>query len=245
MEPLILCIETSTRQCSVALGRGAKLIGHAAESNETYIHAERLLPLIDEVLSDAKESRTSLNAVVISAGPGSYTGLRIGTATAKGLCHALGIPLIAIDTLELLARQAVRTGLPGNELCVTVLDARREEVFTATYACVEGSTDQLEPTRAVILDEQPFEKAFPKAVQFAQACVIGDAVKKTARALSPHFPAWTFHTCYPDAQDALIPGFEAFNRQSFADVAYFEPQYLKDFIAGKAKDPFGLRSNPA
>lgn len=240
---LILAIETASLACSVALFEGEKVIAHRHDIGPSYVHAERLLPFIDEVLRDAGIASKDLSAIAVSAGPGSYTGLRIGVATAKGLCHALEIPLIATDTLESLAFQASRMTSHQPDAVVAVLDARRDEVYTATYAPTAAGWTLVEPTRALILEPRvDLDELFPFAANHSNTLVIGDAAQKTQRLLGSLTDSWTFIEGHPNAMDTCVPAALRYVNRQFEDLAYFEPRYLKEFIAGKPRDPLGLRN---
>ena len=241
--PLILAIETATLACSVAVFEGEKVIAHRHDIGPSYVHAERLLPFIDDVLRDAGIASKELSAIAVSAGPGSYTGLRIGVATAKGLCHALEIPLIATDTLESLAFQASRMTTRPPDAVVAVLDARRDEVYTATYAPNGSGWTVVEPTRALILEPHVgLDHLFPFAANHSHVVVIGDAAQKTQRLLSSLTDSWSFIEGHPNAMDTCAPATRRFVHREFEDLAYFEPRYLKEFIAGTPRDPLGLRN---
>lgn len=244
MGGLVLSIETATLACSVALFEDQKILGRISEVSHAYIHAESLLPLIDQIIKDHGKTRNQLTAVAVSSGPGSYTGLRIGVSTAKGICHALNIPLIPVGSLESLAHQAVRSNEGPWDVILTVLDARRDEVFTATFIPASDGSFTSGEVRALVLD-QPLPELFPKACDLPRVCVIGDAAEKTQTLLGERVAHWTFIQCYPDAQDAWKPALSAIKDRAFADVAYFEPRYLKEFIAGKPRDLLGLRSRSA
>ncbi len=242
--PLFLSIETAGHACSVALLSGRKTTESRHEVKASYIHAERLLPLIDEVLEAAGKTPKDLNAIIVSAGPGSYTGLRIGVSTGKGLCHALRIPLIAMDTLESLSVQARQISTTSWDAIVCVLDARRDEVYTATFAPLSNEWTKVQPTRALVIDSTaPLEQLFPDAAQGKNVVVIGDAAQKTQRLLGEKARLWTFLEEHPRAVDAGPSAEIKFAAKEFEDVAYFEPLYLKEFIAGTPKDPLGLRQN--
>ena len=241
--PLILAIETATLACSVAVFEGEKVIAHRHDIGPSYVHAERLLPFIDHVLRDAGIASKELSAIAVSAGPGSYTGLRIGVATAKGLCHALEIPLIATDTLESLAFQASRMTTRTPDAVVAVLDARRDEVYTATYAPNGSGWTVVEPTRALILEPHVgLDLLFPFAASHSHVVVIGDAAQKTQRLLSSLTDSWSFIEGHPNAMDTCAPVTRRFANREFENLAYFEPRYLKEFIAGTPRDPLGLRN---
>ena len=241
-KPLILSIETASLACSVALFQGEEPIAHRHEVDATYIHAERLLPLIDQVLVEAGKTHQDLQSVVVSAGPGSYTGLRIGVATAKGLCHALGIPLIAMDTLESLSYQAKRLVAEPCDAIICVLDARRDEVYTATFGSTGANWSKVSSTRALVLEAgASLQQLFPYAAQGKKVVVIGDAAWKTKDLLGEPASDWTFIQEYPQALDAGTSAALKYASKDFEDVAYFEPRYLKEFIAGTPRDPLGLR----
>lgn len=232
----VCVIETSTKRCSVAVFEGTECVAHRAERDaERHVHAEQLMPLVDAVLSDAGWKPRDLDAVAVSAGPGSYTGLRIGVSTAKGICHALGIPLLALDTLALVAQgAATEVEAAGDDVAVwPVLDARRLEVYTRPFRVIQGEWQAEGPVAAVDLRE-----AVPAGSGLAAPALVcvGDAAGKVeAMGLRSHA---VFVECEPDAALAgtLLEGAEA------VDLAYFEPRYLKEFQAGAPKDPLGLRA---
>lgn len=242
--PLILSIETAALACSAALFKGGEAIGSKHDVESSYVHAERLLPLIHEVLEETAQTKEDLSAVIVSEGPGSYTGLRIGVATAKGLCNALRIPLISMDTLESLSVQARRLKNESWDAIICVLDARRDEVYTATFGSTSNRWKKVQETRALVIDpETPFEKLFPFAANCQKVIVIGDAAQKTKRLMGESANHWTFIEAHPNALDAGHTAVKKMSTQAFEDVAYFEPKYLKEFIAGKPRDPFGLRQH--
>lgn len=247
MNPLILGIETSTLSCSVALFSASGI--HFAEqfSEERHVHASRLLPLIDRALSETGHTVSDLAAVAVCAGPGSYTGLRIGVSTAKGLCHAKNLPLIAVNSLEIQAYGVFkRTGNSGfvPTTVVAVMDARRDEVYTQTFRLEGDRVVPLDATRALVLEEHiPLNQLFPQAA--ADTVVIGDAALKTQSLLGDRGASWTYLEAFPEAQWLATPSLHAFSQRMFEDVAYFEPRYLKEFQAGMPKDPLGLRKSVA
>ena len=232
MSRRVLVIETSTKRCSVAAFVGSECLAQRAERDDArHLHAERLMPLVDAVVADAGWTPQSLEAVAVSAGPGSYTGLRIGVSTAKGVCHALGIPLLALDTLELLAHGAE---LEGSDVAVwPVLDARRLEVYVRPFRVTDGAWTVEGPAAAVDLRE-----AVPagSGLEAPALVCIGDAAAKVeALALRSYA---TYIACEPDAARAGA----LLERAEPVDLAYFEPRYLKEFQAGAPKDPLGLRA---
>ena len=218
MSEKILMIETSTECCSVALSDGAQIV--AARINETpRQHASQLAPYIQEVLQEGGLTARGLDAVAVSEGPGSYTGLRVGVSTAKGLCFGAGKPLLGIDTLQILAGQA-----EGRfDWIVAMIDARRMEVYAAPFDC---SGNKLDETRAIILDADSFHEE----LESGTVLFIGTGVEKF-RQICPH-PNAIFRECYPLATAMVQPALAALQKKEFKDVAYFEPFYLKVFVAG-------------
>ncbi len=219
----ILNIETATTNCSVSLSKEGETFVLKEDYNNNYSHAERLHVYIDEVLKEANISIKDLHAVAISKGPGSYTGLRIGVSAAKGLCYALNIPLIAIPTLEVLAQQINEK----HAVIVPMLDARRMEVYSAVF---DANYNQIRETQAEILDESSF-KAYLDA---GNVFFIGSGVEKTKHLIN-HSNAVFIEDKLPSANDMSKLAFEKYKKSDIEDVAYFEPYYLKDFIAIKSK----------
>jgi len=219
---LILNIETATKTCSVALSKGGKLLS-ARETNEVNSHSSVITLFIDEVIKEAGLEVSSLDAVAVSKGPGSYTGLRIGVSTAKGLCFALDIPLISINTLQSLALQVNAE----KEAIIPMLDARRMEVYSAVF---DMGYNQIRETEAQILDETSFQNYLEDdSVYF-----IGDGVPKTKELIS-HPNAIFIDDKLPSANEMGMLAFQKFNQDDFENSAYFEPFYLKDFVANKKK----------
>lgn len=218
----ILSIETATTNCSVSLSRKGKTLVLKEDNSKNYSHAENLHVFIDAVLKEAGITANHLDAIAISKGPGSYTGLRIGVSAAKGLCFALDVPLIAVATLENLAHQVI-----CNEgVIVPMLDARRLEVYTATF---DSQYNDMRPTEAKILDENAFaEQLLQGTIHF-----IGNGVEKT-KALISHKNAIFIEDKLPSANQMSLLAFNKFKQNDFEDVAYFEPFYLKDFVALKS-----------
>ena len=220
---LILSIETSTTNCSVSLSKNGKLLVVKEDYDKNYSHAERLHVYINDVLKYAKVSAKDIDAVAISKGPGSYTGLRIGVSAAKGLCYALDIPLISIPTLESLAHQVTT----NNGVIVSMLDARRLEVYSAVF---DSNYQQIRETIAEILNED----SFSKYLQNGDVYFIGNGVEKTKRLIS-HQKAIYIDDKLPSAKELGNIAFNKYKISDFEDVAYFEPYYLKDFVAIKPK----------
>ena len=220
----ILNIETSTTNCSVSLSKEGETLFLKEDYNDNYSHAERLHVYIDDVLKQAKISLTNLEAIAVSKGPGSYTGLRIGVSAAKGLCYALNKPLISISTLEALVHQInVEDGV-----IVPMLDARRMEVYSAVF---NSEHKQIRDIEAQVLDEN----SFTKYLEIGKVYFIGNGVEKT-KTLINHSNAVFVENKLPSANEMGLLAFTKYKINDTEDVAYFEPYYLKDFIALKSKD---------
>ena len=219
----ILNIETSTTNCSVALSNSGVLVGLKEDNNSEYSHAERLHVYIDEVLKTAKVTIDQLEAIAISKGPGSYTGLRIGVSAAKGLCYALNIPLISVPTLEALAHQVEEPKGP----VIAMLDARRMEVYSAIY---DLQYAQIRPTEAEVLTSESYNEL----LELSPVYFIGNGVAKTKDIIT-HTNAQFIEDKLPSAKQMCALSYDKFNKNDFEDVAYFEPFYLKDFIAIPSK----------
>ncbi len=220
---LILNIETATQVCSVGLSRDGKTIA-IRESHEKNIHASLVSVFSEEVLKEAGKSMKDLDAVAVSMGPGSYTGLRIGVSTAKGFCYALDIPLIAVPTLQSMALGAASSFDDTEAVYCPMIDARRMEVYTALY---DHNNTETRKTEALIVEEDSFDKE----VSGNSLYFFGDGADKCRELLEPKGLKYLegFH---PSSEYLGIISAEKFNRQDFEDLAYFEPFYLKDFIAG-------------
>jgi tRNA threonylcarbamoyladenosine biosynthesis protein TsaB len=218
--PFILCIETSARNCSVALFKNAECISFKEETGDGYIHAESLHLFIADTLRQANCTFDNIDAIAVSSGPGSYTGLRIGVAAAKGLCFARTIPLISIDTLTMLAHRAMEES-PGFDEYVPMIDARRLEVYTCRF---DSRGQALEEVYAV----QPEGDYFSSNSGRTLFC--GDGCGKFSHYNSAEN---TFNSLLvPSAKWMGRMALTAWESKSFADLAYFEPFYLKDFIPG-------------
>ncbi len=222
----ILNIETSTAVCSAALAKDGKIIA-VQESSLPNVHAEKLTAFIDSLLKEAALPYSSIDAIAIGTGPGSYTGLRIGTSTAKGLAYSLDKPMIAIPTLKAMALATADILKRKDIYYCSLIDARRLEVYCAIYT-FEGN--EIMPVEAKILDENSFEDILNNTpIAFA-----GDGMPKLKK-LSAHNSAqriWA-DEIYASAKNMVTLSEEAFREKQFADVAYYEPFYLKDFVAGK------------
>jgi tRNA threonylcarbamoyladenosine biosynthesis protein TsaB len=216
----ILCIETSTTNCSVAIAVDGELKTIREENNQQYSHAEKLHVFIEEVLNNANLDKSRLNAVAVSKGPGSYTGLRIGVSAAKGLCFALDIPLISTFTLEVLVQQVVC------EDCyiIPLLDARRMEVYSAVF---NSEKKQIRETKAEILDENSFSDYLNER----KTIFIGDGSNKF-ESLCKHENAVFHKDAIPSSAEMAAMAEAKYKISDFENVAYFEPFYLKEFILG-------------
>jgi tRNA threonylcarbamoyladenosine biosynthesis protein TsaB len=218
---LILQLETATQVCSAALSQNGKTIA-IKERQAVNIHAGSLTIFIQEVMADAGFSYTDLDAISVSKGPGSYTGLRIGVSTAKGLCFALDKPLIAIGTLTMMASGFRKANPTFNGLVCPMIDARRMEVFTAVF---NSSFEIVEPVSAKIVDDQSYEDLLNKGTMM----FIGDGAEKCKAAIT-HDNARFSNENFNSAGNMSELSFEAFSKGDFEDLAYFEPFYLKDFV---------------
>jgi tRNA threonylcarbamoyladenosine biosynthesis protein TsaB len=228
MEKFIL-IETSTDACSVALAEGDKIIS-SDYVQEFKAHARLLVPMIEKILQDASISLKDCSAVAVSEGPGSYTGLRVGVSSAKGICFGANIPLVSVPTLDVLAQMGLEKVTSDNAAIVPMLDARRMEVYTAVY---DNNAYRLSDVRAEILDENSFSDLFDK---YDQVIFIGDGAQKFESCLNEIKRSKSIISeCRPDARYMALPAMAAYNKKEFKDIAYFEPFYLKDFVAGVSK----------
>lgn len=225
----ILSIETSTSICSVALHERGVLLA-LAEIKESGAHAEKLLGLVDEVFENSGLSFGDLDAVAVSQGPGSYTGLRIGVSTAKGIAYALEIPLIGINTLQAMAASQP---LNQGEFVVAVLDARRKEVYTQTFG---DSLQELSPIEAVVLEEGVFGSILEKG----RVYFVGDGVEKVKEEVkNPNALFIADWAISLSAKNMGALASEKYARQEWEDLAYFVPNYLKEFKALQStKNPF-------
>lgn len=217
----LLNLETSTKNCSVAISRNGDLLCLCEEHEEQYGHSEKLHQFVNWALEGAGISLNEINAVCVSKGPGSYTGLRIGVSAAKGFCFALDIPLLSLNSLEILAQSQIDNGF---DLIIPMIDARRMEVYTAVF---DRNGKQISEIEAKILDETSFQELADKKIVF-----VGDGVAKSKSILN--LPKAEFiENIHPSGKNMIHLAEEKFKKKEFEDVAYFEPFYLKEFIAGK------------
>ncbi len=217
---IILCLETATTNCSVAIAIDGEIKAIREENNQKFSHAEKLHVFIDEVLKEANIDKKKLDAVAVSKGPGSYTGLRIGVSAAKGLCFALDIPLISTFTLEVLAQQV------QCEDCVIIplLDARRMEVYSAVF---NSDKRQIRETKAEILNEN----SFIDFLEEGKTIFLGDGAIKF-EAICKNENAIFQNDFFPSSADMACLGEAKFKISDTENVAYFEPFYLKEFMLG-------------
>ena len=213
----ILNLETATKNCSVSISGDGKTLALKELSEEQFNHAEKLHVFIVDILSELQLSLQDLKAVAVSKGPGSYTGLRIGVSAAKGLCFALDIPLIAVETLAILAGQLHIT--PG--AIVPMIDARRMEVFTQVFNVQKQAIS--EPYALIVTQDSLKELG-------DEIHLLGDGASKCKEVLNSSRFVYHDEMKYPSANEMSRLSFEKYKQKDFADVAYFEPYYLKDFM---------------
>ena len=216
----IILIETSTALCSVALAEGGVVTAYR-ESSAPKAHASLTAVFIQELLSERELTLADCDAVCVSMGPGSYTGLRVGVSTAKGLCFGSGKPLLAVGTLDTLVAQAASDA----RFIIPMVDARRMEVYTAVFE----NGRQITETAPAIIDEN----SFAEYLEQGPCLFIGDGAGKCADVIK--HPNATFCQCWPKASAMLAPALAAYKEKRFEDVAYFEPFYLKEFVATVSK----------
>ena len=232
----IILIETSTALCSVALAEDGAVTAYR-ESSAPKAHASLTAVFVQEVLQERGLNLSDCDAVCVSKGPGSYTGLRVGVSTAKGLCFGSGLPLIAVGTLDTLVAQA--TG--EYKYIIPMIDARRMEVYSAVFEQHVTSDQnviarreatwqsQITETSPVIVDET----SFTEYLEQGPCLFIGDGAGKCADVIK--HPNAHFCQCNPKASAMLSPALDVLNEKRFEDVAYFEPFYLKEFVATVSK----------
>lgn len=213
----ILNIETATKNCSVSIANDGKTLVFKEMAEQGYSHAEKLHVFIEDVLREAGLKFKDLTAIAVSQGPGSYTGLRIGVSAAKGLAFALNIPLIAVDTLTVLAAQAK----VSDGLIVPMIDARRMEVYSAIF---DSNLRKIREVQAEIITEISFSEIDSK-IYFA-----GDCLEKCKTVLAKDNFVFLEQIVYPSAREMSALSYSSYEKSDTVDVAYFEPYYLKDFM---------------
>ena len=224
MNPLLLHIETATEICSVALTKGEQVLA-TLKSDKGNSHTENLFPFIEKVFKESNRSINELDAVVLSIGPGSYTGLRIGASAAKGICYALNLPLIGISTLQSIVFGAMNLINEENILYCPMIDAKRMEVYTAFFNDKGKIITEVENK---IIDEQSFVTELKNNI----IVFCGNGMPKS-KSLIQHKNARFVETTLL-ADNMPKPALEKYKNNQFEDVAYFEPYYLKEYVAKKS-----------
>lgn len=224
---IILNIETATKNCSVSLSEDGNILALAELNEGQFSHAEKLHAFILDVLKQSENTMQNIDAVAVSKGPGSYTGLRIGVSAAKGLCFALDKPLISVSTLASLA---MAINVNEQAYIIPLLDARRMEVY---YSVFDEQYREIKKTRAEIIDGHSFAEFLDQRKVY----FLGDGALKCKEVIQ-HKNAVFLDNYYPSAKEMIKISTEKFSNKAFEDVAYFEPFYLKDFVAGKPKKLF-------
>ena len=219
----ILHIETSTKNCSVSIAKSGELISLKEINNGAYSHSEMLHPLIKEALLESKLTIKEIEAIAVGKGPGSYTGLRIGISAAKGLCFANDIPLISINSLEILAHSTTI----DKGYIIPRIDARRMEVYSAIY---DESYTLIRETKADIIDEH----SFYDELQNHTVYFLGDGTEKCKETIV-HKNAVFIKNAFPSAKEMTQLSYDKYKENKTEDIAYFEPFYLKNFVATQEK----------
>jgi tRNA threonylcarbamoyladenosine biosynthesis protein TsaB len=218
----ILNLETATKNCSVSISQNGQTILCKEMADAGYSHAEKLHVFIEDCIKESNISFIDLSAIAVSQGPGSYTGLRIGVSAAKGLCFALDLPLIAVDTLQVLASKlSISVGV-----IIPMIDARRMEVYSAIF---NAKYEKVREVQAEILIENSFEQ-ISESIHF-----VGDCAEKAKTVLTKSNFIFHEEIIYPSANEMSELSYKKFQENNFEDVAYFEPYYLKDFMATVSK----------
>ena len=218
----ILNLETATKNCSVSISQNGQTILCKEMAEAGYSHAEKLHVFIEECIKESNITFKDLSAIAVSQGPGSYTGLRIGVSAAKGLCFALDLPLIAVDTLQVLASKlSISDGV-----IIPMIDARRMEVYSAIF---NSKLEKIREVQAEILTESSFEE-ISETIHF-----VGDCAEKAKTVLTKSNFIFHEEIIYPSANEMSELSYKKFQENKLEDVAYFEPYYLKDFMASVSK----------
>lgn len=219
----ILNIETATKNCSVSIARNGELLVLKELNDGNYSHAEKLHPFIQDILQEASIEKKDIDAIAVSKGPGSYTGLRIGVSAAKGLCFAFEKPLISLETLTSLAHSIE----VENGVVVPMLDARRMEVYAAVY---NKDYNQIREIKAEIIDEN----SFLDYLNEGKVYFLGDGAEKCKEVIT-HENAVFIDGKFPSAKEMAQLSYDKYKKNDIEDVAYFEPFYLKDFVVTPQK----------
>ncbi|HSQ47171.1 MAG TPA: tRNA (adenosine(37)-N6)-threonylcarbamoyltransferase complex dimerization subunit type 1 TsaB [Lutibacter sp.] len=220
---LILNIETATKNCSVSIAEEGKTIALKELNDGNYSHAEKLHKLIEQVVLEAKISLSDLKAIAVSKGPGSYTGLRIGVSAAKGLCFALDLPLISVNTLQSLALSvSIDKGYK-----IPLLDARRMEVYSQVFS---EKNEKIREVYADIIDSD----SFSDFLNTEKVYFFGDGAEKCKEIITYKKAVFIDHI-FPSAKEMSVLSYQKYGNNEFEDVAYFEPFYLKEFLGEMPK----------
>ncbi len=220
---MILNIETATKNCSVSISKEGKTIALKELNDGNYSHAEKLHKLIEQVALEAKIDLSDLKAIAVSKGPGSYTGLRIGVSAVKGLCFALDLPMISVNTLQSLALSvSIDKGYK-----IPLLDARRMEVYSQVF---NDKNEKIRDVHAEIIDSD----SFSEFLNADKVYFFGDGAEKCKEIIT-HKNAVFIDNKFPSAKEMSVISYEKYRNNCFEDVAYFEPFYLKEFIGGISK----------
>jgi len=222
--PLILNIETATKNCSVSLVNKGELLAVKELNDDSYSHSENLHVFIEEVLKLANRSFAEIDAIAVSKGPGSYTGLRIGVSAAKGLCFSLNKPLISISTLASLANSI---SVENGSVIISLIDARRMEVYSAVF---DSYYNQIRQVKAEVIDSTSFLAFLEKG----EVYFLGDGADK-CKDIIKHKNAIFLDNYFPSAKQMAKLSYAKYKKNDIEDVAYFEPFYLKDFFITKSK----------
>ncbi len=220
----ILNIETATKNCSVSLSDNNKIIAIKELNDGQYSHAEKLHVFIEDILKETDKSVQDLDAIAVSKGPGSFTGLRIGVSAAKGFCYALDIPLIAVSTLASLAHTIT---VEKDAVIVPMLDARRMEVYSAVF---DSAYHEIREIRAEVIDEHSFLEFLEKGKVY----FLGDGAEK-CKSMIQHKNAIFLEGYFPSSSQMPIIAYPKYKISDIENVAYFEPFYLKDFLITPSK----------
>lgn len=223
--PLILAIESSSINCSVSVFNGMDLLS-TVEKQEANIHASAITLFIEEALKSARVTLEDLSAIAVGKGPGSYTGLRIGVSTAKGLCYALNKPLIACNSLRSLTESAIERSQKENSIYCPLIDARRMEVYTCYY---NHQSKLIKEVEAIIIDEHTFEKDLTEK----QIIFYGDGANKLKPFYENHPNSFFIEDVNCSSKFMIKEIIEKYESTNFEDVIYFEPYYLKEFYFKK------------
>ncbi len=226
---ILLNIETTTKNCSVSLSKNGKILALKELNEGQFSHAEKLHTFILEVLNSSNKTFQDIDAIAVSKGPGSYTGLRIGVSAAKGLCFSLDKPLISVSTLSALAHAIT---VDKDQFIIPLLDARRMEVYSTVF---NYEYRQIREIRAEIIDENSFSEFLKQGKVF----FLGDGASKCKEVIN-HKNSIFLEDYFPSAKEMCALSFDKFLKNNFEDLAYFEPYYLKDFVAGIPKKMFDL-----